>query len=188
MPQVMARRKGKAWARTAGMDAQPAQPGSAAGEEEHDQRGEDHAEVEGLDQPSAALVEAAGAIGLGDQGVQAQQQADAEDGHGEVEGAPQADRADGLGAEAADEEGVDDAHGHPAQLGQDHGPGQPEHGPQLGSHPLPEPTHGVTPILRRVRRGRCRVGRRPGRHGDEGQGSARGVSPASRGLPGRGAT
>ena len=102
--------------------------------------------------------------------------------------APQADRADGLGAQAADEEGVDDAHGHPAQLGQDHGPGQPEHGPQLGSHPLPEPTHGVTPILRRVRRGRCRVGRRPGRHGDEGQGSARGASPASRGLPGRGAT
>ncbi len=130
------------------MHAEPAQPEATAGEEDHDQRGENHAKVKGLDQPAVALVVATGAIVLGNQGVEAQQEADAEDGHGEVEGASQADGTDGLGAEAADEEGVDDAHGHPAQLGQDDGAGQREHGLQLGSHSLPEPPHGISLILR----------------------------------------
>ena len=125
------------------MHAELAQRGITGKEQEHDQRAEDQAEVQSLNQPAVALLAPAGSESLRHQGVQAQEQPHAEDRHGEEERIAQADRADGNRTEPADEDGIDDPHGHPAQLGQDHGAGQPEHGTKLGLQSLSEPAHGI---------------------------------------------
>ena len=80
------------------MHAELAQRGITGKEQEHDQRAEDQAEVQPLNQPAVALLAPAGSEGLRHQGVQAQEQPHAEDRHGEEERVAQADRADGHGA------------------------------------------------------------------------------------------
>ena len=73
-----------------------------------------------------AVVEAAGAPGLRDEGVKAEEKADAEEGGRVVDGVAEADGADGVGSETADHDEVDDGHGHPAELGEDDGNGEGE--------------------------------------------------------------
>jgi hypothetical protein len=91
-----------------------------------------------------AIVVVLAAVGLGDDGVQAEQQADAEE-RGRVEnGVADGDGSDGGRAEATDHDGVDDALGHPAQLAEDDRYGQFCQGgqfpfpnlPRLLRHPL----------------------------------------------------
>src|SRR5580698_9715119 len=71
-----------------------------------------------------AVVKAARAPGLRDEGVEAEQEADAEEGRRIVDSVAEADGADGVGPEAADHYEVDDGHGHPAQFGEDDGDGE----------------------------------------------------------------
>ena len=47
---------------------------------------------------------------------------------------PEADRADGFRRDTADHQHVDDAHEHPPQLGDDHGPGQAQRRQQVASY------------------------------------------------------
>ena len=82
-------------------------------------------------QPRTALVETPGAVRLRHQRVEAEQQAHAEHGVGEVNGVADAHRADRGGPERAHHDRVDHAHRHPAELGEDHGSRDPQHGFEL---------------------------------------------------------
>ena len=125
------------------MQPQPPQQWDARQQQPHQHRRQDQAEVHPLDQPSMALVATAGAERLRDQGIQAQHQSQAEDGHREIQHVPDADGAEGLGAQPADEDRVNDPHRHPAQLAGNHRPGQAQRGPQLDPKSPPDPPHGL---------------------------------------------
>src|SRR5580698_1779465 len=62
------------------------------------------------------VIEVVCAPGARDQRVEAEEQADAEDGWRVVDGIAEANGSDGRGAEFADHDDVDDGHGHPANL------------------------------------------------------------------------
>jgi hypothetical protein len=106
---------------------------------EHDDWGEDDDEDEGegepggeekaVEEPAVGLVEAACAVGLGEIGVEAEEDAGDAEGDGVVE-----DLAEGGGGDGergvghvSDHDGVDDAHGHPADFGEDERQGEREH-------------------------------------------------------------
>lgn len=93
------------------------------------------AEVDAVDEGVEAVFGAAGTEGLGDQGVEADEEALAEEGENQEEAGTDADGGDGLGAvgEAADEHGVFDDHADPADFGQDERDGQVEGGAKLGA-------------------------------------------------------
>ena len=80
-----------------------------------------------------ALAVIAGAVGLRDQGVEAEQQAHSEDGKRHVDRRADAHGANGGGAERRHHDGVDDAHAHPTQFGQDDRHGQAKHGAKFRS-------------------------------------------------------
>ena len=78
---------------------------AAAGEDqlrgehgEHQQRREGERDVDGLGEGAVAVVEAASAPGLRDEGVETEEQADAEEGRRVVDGVAEADGADGVRA------------------------------------------------------------------------------------------
>jgi hypothetical protein len=91
------------------------------GREAHHQHGDGcvgDGQVDALGQRAMAIVEIAAAEGLGHQGIEPQQQADAEERGGVEDGAADAYGADGRRAQAPHHDGVHDGHGHPAQLGE----------------------------------------------------------------------
>ena len=98
-----------------------------------EQRGENQAMVE----RPMRLFSVTGAGGVGDEVVEAEHHADAEDRNGEEDVAADADRADRLGADAPDEHHVDEPHRHPAELGQNDWNRQSGHRPQLEPQRIP---------------------------------------------------
>ena len=82
-----------------------------------------------------AVFGAAGAEGLGDQGVEAYEEAFAEEGEDKEQTGADADGGHGLGTvgEAADHHGVHDGHADPSDFGQDERQGQVKRGAKLGA-------------------------------------------------------
>ena len=72
---------------------------------------------------------------MGDEGVEADEEAFPTEGEDDEEAGADADGGNGLGAigKAADHHGVDDGHAHPAEFGEDEWQGEPECGRQLGA-------------------------------------------------------
>ena len=66
--------------------------------------------------------------------VQAEQQADAEDRHGQVQRVSQADGPKRFRPETPDHHRVDDPHCHPAEFGENDRPGQSQGRPQFGQN------------------------------------------------------
>jgi len=95
------------------------------GERGSDGEGEDEGGGEG----AAGGGEVICAEGLGDEGVEAGHESDAEDGEGIKGGGTEAGGADGGGGmgELADHDVVDDGHDHPAELGAGERDGDAEH-------------------------------------------------------------
>jgi len=89
------------------------------GGEEHWCQGE--AEVDAVDERVEAVIAAASAEGLRDEGVEADEDAFAEEGEDQEEAGTDADGGDGLSAvgETADKHGVFNGHADPADFGQD---------------------------------------------------------------------
>jgi len=86
-----------------------------------------------VQQAQVAAAHVPGAVGLRDDRVQSEQQADTGDGDQHEGRPPHADGADRFRVDAADHHHVDDAHGDPADLGHDHRHGDAEHRPDLVS-------------------------------------------------------
>ncbi len=88
-----------------------------------------------MEEPAVGLVEAACAVGLGEVGVEAEEDAGDAEGDGVVEDLAESAGGDGKGGvgHVSDHDGVDDAHGHPADFGQDERKGEREHGSDLGA-------------------------------------------------------
>ena len=97
------------------------------------------AEVDAIDEGVETVFEAAGAEGLGDEGVEADEEAFTEEGEDEEEAGTDADGSDGLGAvgEAANHHCVHDGHADPADFGEDERKGQIESGAKLGTQSGP---------------------------------------------------
>ena len=91
------------------------------------------AEINAVDERAVAVFALASAEGLGDEGVEADEEAFAEEGEDEEEAGADADGADGFGAvgETADHHGVDDDHAHPADFGEDERKGEAERGTEF---------------------------------------------------------
>jgi hypothetical protein len=81
------------------------------------------------------VFETAGAERLGDEGVEADEEAFAEEGEDEKEAGADTDGGDRLGAvgEAADHHGVHDSHADPADFGEDEREGHVESGAEFGA-------------------------------------------------------
>ena len=73
-------------------------------------------QVDRLGQGAMAIVIVTAAEGLGDERVEAEQEANAEEGGGIENGVADADGADGGRAETAHHDGVHDRHGDPAEF------------------------------------------------------------------------
>lgn len=91
------------------------------GNDHHEQRGECGGEDESVDEGVAGVGGIAAAVGLGDEGVHAEEETAAEDGDHVIEALAESGGTDGDGAvgEAADHESVDHTHAHPTELGED---------------------------------------------------------------------
>jgi len=116
-------------------DAEEMEEAGEQADGNQEERQEQEAEVDAVDEGVVAVVAPAGAEGLGDERVQADQEALAEENEDEKKAGSDADGGDGLGTvgEAANHHGVHDGHGNPADFGEDEGEGQMESGPQLGA-------------------------------------------------------
>ena len=81
-----------------------------------------------MEEPAVGGLDLFGAEGLGDEGVEAEKDAADAEGEGVKDDLRQCRRGHGGGRvrEAADHAGVDDGHGHPAELAGDEGRGEPE--------------------------------------------------------------
>ena len=86
-----------------------------------------------MEEPTVSFVEATGSVGLGEVGVEAEEDAGDAEGDGVVEDLAEGSGGDGEGGvgHVPDHHGVDDAHGHPAELGEDERKGEREHGSNL---------------------------------------------------------
>ena len=102
---------------------------------EEERRQEKKTEIDAVDEGVVTIVLAAGAEGLGDEGVEADQEAFAEEDEDEEEAGADADGGDGLRGigEAADHHGVHDGHADPTDLGEDEGKRQVERGAKFGA-------------------------------------------------------
>ncbi len=80
-------------------------------------------QVDSLRQRAMAIVKVSAAVGLGNQGIEAQQQPYAEQRGGIEDGAADTYGANGSRAQTADHDRIHDRHGHPAQLGKHDGDG-----------------------------------------------------------------
>jgi len=76
-----------------------------------------------------ALIEIATAPCLRNEGVETEQQSNAEERWPVIDGVAEAHGSNGDGTELADHDEIDDAHGHPAELGQHDGAGELEQVP-----------------------------------------------------------
>ena len=91
-------------------------------------------QIDALGEPAMAIVVVATAEGLGNERIESQQKAYAEE-RGRVEdGVAKSDGADRDGTELADHDGVDDALGHPAEFAEDDGDSEAS---ERGQFPLP---------------------------------------------------
>jgi hypothetical protein len=92
-----------------------------------------------------AVFAAAGAEGLGDEGIEADEDALPEEGEDQKKAGADADGGDGLGAvgEPADHHGVHDGHADPTYFGEDEGEGQVESGAELGAQGGPGEHGGI---------------------------------------------
>ncbi len=102
-------------------------------DEAEENRCEDGREDEAVVEPAVRFFEATGSVGLREVGIEREQDAGDAEGQGVVE-----DLAEGGGGDVdgrvrhvADHDGVDDAHGHPAELGGDERESEGEDGPDL---------------------------------------------------------
>ena len=91
------------------------------------------AEIEAVDERAVAVFALASTEGLGHEGIEADEEAFAEEGEDDEEAGADADGADGFGAvgEAADHHGVHDDHAHPADFGEDERKGEAERGTEF---------------------------------------------------------
>jgi glutathione peroxidase len=101
--------------------------------EQHERRCGDAGEIDALRQPAMAFVVILAAVGLRDQRVEAEQKAHAEERWCVVDGVADGDRADSRRAKLAHHDGVDHALRHPAQLAEDDGNCERDHGAQFAS-------------------------------------------------------
>jgi len=96
--------------------------------------------VEGAQERPMAILDSACAIRLRDQSVQAEHESGSKESDRGEKSATDADRADGNRADTADHNGIDQAHGDPAEFSGDHRKRQAEHGrkfpAELGKHGL----------------------------------------------------
>jgi hypothetical protein len=99
-----------------GVDADAGEEQRYRGDAEHGEGRVRDDEIDALREPLMTDMEIAPSPGLRDDRVQPEQDADAEERRSVVRGAGYADRADSFRAETADHDGVDDAHGDPADL------------------------------------------------------------------------
>jgi hypothetical protein len=114
------------------VDTEAIEPGALQPQQSGQRHRGEQPEPQALPQPAPAGVVIAGAVGLRHDGVEAEQDAHAAGGQGEEQDAGEADAADGFRPERADHQRVDDAHRHPADLGQDDGPGEAPERPKFG--------------------------------------------------------
>ena len=100
----------------------------AEGEDGDEERAEGEGEDETVEEPAVGGGDFFGAEGLGDEGVEAEEDAADAEGEGVEDdlGECGGGHGDGGVREAADHAGVDDGHGHPAELAGDEGRGEPE--------------------------------------------------------------
>ena len=114
----------------------------------HHRDGRDGGQHAPVDEPATTFVEAPRPERLGDEGVESEQQAHPEDGQGHEQAGSETDGADRGRAKGSDHEGVDHAHGHPAELRKDDRAGQAEHPPSV----IPARRHKGHPIILPSRR------------------------------------
>ena len=97
--------------------------------------GDGEAEIDAVDERAMAIFAAAGAEGLGDEGVEADEEAFAKEGEDDEEAGADADGADGFGGvrETADHHGVHDDHAHPADFGEDERKGEAKSGAEFAA-------------------------------------------------------
>lgn len=109
-----------------------------------EERRNGEAEVDAVDERSVAVFAMTGAKGLGDQGVQTDEDAFAKESKDNEEAGTDADGTNGFGAvgEAADHHGVDDDHAHPADFGEDKREGEMQGGTEFGTEDWEE-GHGI---------------------------------------------
>ena len=90
-------------------------------DDEDEREREADGEKETMDEPTIGLVEATCAVGLGEKGIQAQEDAGDAEGDGVVENLSQGSRRDGQGGvgHVPDHDRVHDAHDHPTDLRED---------------------------------------------------------------------
>ena len=88
-----------------------------------------------MEEPAIGLVETACAVGLGEIGVEAEEDAGDTKGDGAVEDLAESAGGDGERGvgHVSDHDGVDDAHRHPAEFGEDERDCKREHGTDLSA-------------------------------------------------------
>ena len=106
---------------------------------------ESEAEIDAVDEGVEAIFAAAGAEGLGNEGVEADEEAFAEEDEDEEEAGADADGGDGLGTvgKAANHHGVHDGHADPADFGEDERDGEVESGAKFGAQSGPGEHGGI---------------------------------------------
>ena len=116
-----------------GVDGKAEHEKRGAEDDENQGEGEARGKEEAVEEPSVGFVEATGPMRLGEVGVEAEEDTGDTEGDGVVE-----DLAEGCGGDGecgighvSDHDGVHDAHGHPAEFGEDERKGEGEHGPDL---------------------------------------------------------
>jgi len=105
-----------------------------------------------VQEPAVGLVEVAGTVGLGEVGVQAEEDAGDAEGDGVIEDLAERGGGDGESGvgHVSDHDGVYDAHGHPTEFSEDERESKREHGPDLLADrhfgfetPPPPPSRGI---------------------------------------------
>src|SRR3984893_2363519 len=117
------------------VDGEAEHHGWGADDDEDQGDGEAGGEEEGVGGPAVGLVEAACAVGLGEVSIEAEEDAGDVEGDGVVEDLAEGGGGDGEGGvgHVSDHDGVDDAHGHPADFGEDEREGEREHRTDLSA-------------------------------------------------------
>ena len=106
------------------------------------------AKVDAVDEGSVAVFAAARSEGLGDQGVEADEEAFAEEGEHDEKTGGDADGPDGFGGvgKAADHHGIDEHHAHPADFGEDERKSEAQSGAEFAAEGGEEGHGGVKKI------------------------------------------
>jgi hypothetical protein len=115
------------------VDGQTHHEDGSTEDDEYEGESETCGEDEAVEEPAVGLVEAAGTVGLGEVGIEAEEDTGDAEGYRVVEDLAQGGGGDGESrvGRVSDHDGVDNAHGHPAEFGEDEREGEREHGPDL---------------------------------------------------------